>query len=227
MQELIKRGRTSNIFHVFLADIGSLVGGGKTGLTTTSTGLIIAVRRELSAAATVYAAGSSNIETISTLGTFAAPSSGKCRFKEVDATNLPGIYEIHFLDAVLDAADGSRFLTGLVQASGVAHTPFRIPLVAVDLQDAVRQGLTTLLNLAGTTAAVATDGSNSATSFKTTLTESTNDYWKDAWLVITSGALIGQLKRVTAYNGTTKFITVSGGFTGTPADAVTFGLINR
>lgn len=77
------------------------------------------------------------------------------------------------------------------------------------------------------TGSVATDGGNSATAFKTDRTESTNDYWKDALLLLTSGAMVGQLKKVTAYNGTTKVITVSGGFTATPADGVTFVLINR
>jgi hypothetical protein len=84
-----------------------------------------------------------------------------------------------------------------------------------------------LVSLALTTGSVATDGSNSATSFKTDLSSSTNDFWKDALLLITSGALAGQVKKITAYNGTTKFITVEGGFTATPADAVTFTVINR
>jgi hypothetical protein len=76
-------------------------------------------------------------------------------------------------------------------------------------------------------AAVATDGSNSATSFKTTLTQTGDDHWKDAFLRVTSGDLLGQVKKVSAYNGTTKFITVIGGFTATPADAVTFDLVNE
>jgi hypothetical protein len=77
------------------------------------------------------------------------------------------------------------------------------------------------------TGAVATDAGNSATSFKTDRSETVNDFWKDALLVLTSGTLAGQVKKVTAYNGTTKIVTVQGGFTSTPADAVTFALINR
>jgi hypothetical protein len=45
--------------------------------------------------------------------------------------------------------------------------------------------------------------------------------------LITSGSLAGEVKLVTGYNGTTKVVTVAGGFTGTPADGVTFVLINR
>lgn len=84
-----------------------------------------------------------------------------------------------------------------------------------------------LTPLAITTGAVATDAGNSATAFKTDLASAVNDYWKDCLLLLTSGALAGQVKKVTGYNGTTKVVTVDGGFTSTPADAVTFAIINR
>jgi hypothetical protein len=81
-------------------------------------------------------------------------------------------------------------------------------------------------NVALITGAVATDGANSATSFKTNLASAVNDFYEDMLLVLTSGALSGQVKRVTAYVGASNIITVAGGFTGTPADGVTFALIN-
>ena len=84
-----------------------------------------------------------------------------------------------------------------------------------------------LSEVSNPTGAVVSDSSNSATSFKTNLTQTTDNYWKDAWCKITSGALAGQVKQITGYNGTTKFITVSGGYTGTPAAGVTFELINQ
>jgi hypothetical protein len=74
--------------------------------------------------------------------------------------------------------------------------------------------------------AVVSDAGNSATSFKTDLSEATNDYWKDTLLLFTSGALAGQVKKVSSYNGTTKVITVASAFTGTPAAGDTFLLIN-
>jgi hypothetical protein len=74
--------------------------------------------------------------------------------------------------------------------------------------------------------AVVSGGGNSATSFVTDRTETTDDYWKDALLLLTSGVLTGQVKKVTAYNGTTKAVTVENGFTGTPAAGVTFLLVN-
>jgi hypothetical protein len=75
--------------------------------------------------------------------------------------------------------------------------------------------------------AVTTDAGNSETSFETNLASAVNDYYKDCLLLITSGALIGQVKKVTAYDGATKIITVDGGFTATPADDVTFLLVNQ
>jgi hypothetical protein len=131
--------------------------------------------------------------------------------------------------------EGTGHFTGV--ATGVA--PWRGPYIgirAAGLNDKLIEspysaalGLagTATVSLAVTTGAVTTDGGNSATSFETDLAQTTNDYWKDAYLVLTSGVLSGQVKRVTGYNGTTKIITVSGGFTGTPADGVTFAIVNR
>ncbi len=82
------------------------------------------------------------------------------------------------------------------------------------------------INSADFTGAVATDAGNSATSFKTNLTQTATDHWKNSFIRITSGSLLGQVRRVTGYNGTTKVITCDA-FTGTPADGVTFDLINE
>jgi len=72
---------------------------------------------------------------------------------------------------------------------------------------------------------VVSDGGNTATTFKTDLSEATNDYHKDALLLFTSGGLINQVKKVSAYTGATKFITVSAAFTGTPSAADNFILL--
>lgn len=90
-------------------------------------------------------------------------------------------------------------------------------------------GLTSILEklspLATKTGSV-NDAGASATVFITDLTESANDYWKDAYVRLTSGALVNQVKKITAYNGTTKAITVLGGFTAAPANGVTFEIVN-
>jgi hypothetical protein len=91
----------------------------------------------------------------------------------------------------------------------------------------VDQLVARLVALSVTTGSVQTNGGNSATAFETNLAETEDDHWADAYLLLTSGDLSGQVKRVSAYNGTSKVITVVGGFTDTPADSVTFALINR
>jgi hypothetical protein len=110
----------------------------------------------------------------------------------------------------------------IVEASKTGCIPVGVTVVTTESPISGR----VVLVVAGS-AAIAADVGNSATSFKTTLTDATNDYWKDCLLRITSGALIKQVKRVSAYNGSTKVISVVGGFTGIPADDVTFDLINQ
>ena len=80
-----------------------------TGLGSASSGLIVSTICDNEASATPYTVAAGNVETITTLGTFAAPTSGKCRFKEVDATNHPGLYEFQVADARFAVA-GARSL---------------------------------------------------------------------------------------------------------------------
>ena len=156
MKEIIKRGATSNILRVFLQDSTSTTGAGKTALTNTSTGLIISTIADNEATATTYTAAATNVETVTTLGTFAAPTASKCRFREVDATNFPGVYEIHIADARYAVASSTQLLVS-IQCTGVAPVMAEVQLIAVDLMDTVRLGLTAIPNVAqGTTGAIST-----------------------------------------------------------------------
>lgn len=96
--------------------------------------------------------------------------------------------------------------------------------------------LTNLKNssLAITSGTVATDGSNSATSFKVdaTLGAKATDYFGNGdggmVLVFIDGTTNEwQGRRVTAFNATTDFITVEEAFSATPTDADTFILVGR
>ena len=69
---------------------------------------------------------------------------------------------------------------------------------------------------ADTSGLVVTSGSNTSSAFKTDLPQTVNDYWKDALLRFVSGSLLGQVKKVTAFDGTSKVITLGSGFTSTP-----------
>lgn len=90
---------TSNVIRVKLMNSSVTTGAGLTGLSNTSSGLNISIIGIESSATTSYAT-SSVIDTIATLGTFSAATAGHCRFKEVDATNHPGVYELQFNDSV-------------------------------------------------------------------------------------------------------------------------------
>lgn len=84
-------GQASNIDYVFIQDSSSTTGAGLTGVTSGSSGL---------AGRYIYPGGTSvalTFETITTLGTYQAPTSNAhLRIKELDATNHPGVYEIHY-----------------------------------------------------------------------------------------------------------------------------------
>lgn len=89
-----------------------------------------------------------NVETIATLGTYAAPTAGKCRFKQVDATNHPGLYEFQFADARYSVASSKRLVISASGAANLLNADYEIELVGYNPFDAVRLGLTALPNAA-------------------------------------------------------------------------------
>lgn len=99
-----ENGDTSNVERVFLyKDSGATAGTEGdpfTGLTFTSTDLNIStIANNEATPNTDTSAATSSVETIATLGTFATPTAGFVRFKEVDATNMPGLYELQWENA--------------------------------------------------------------------------------------------------------------------------------
>lgn len=132
MKYLYKNGIASVVCRIKLLDTSSTTGGGKTGLDHTSAGLRIAAIADNEAATTAYTSAGSTVETITTLGTFAAPTATKCRFKEVDATSHPGLYEIQLADARW-AVSGARSVIVTVQATGAAPVDAEVQLQGVVL----------------------------------------------------------------------------------------------
>lgn len=136
--------------------------------------------------------------------------------------------------------DGATFVNATNNPSAVSGVTgaYKLELTAAEM-DAVsvfvvfeKSGMepirVTLLTSADPSGTCVTDGSNTASTFKTDRTETTDNYWRDALIMWTSSSgLIHQVKRVSAYNGTTKFITVSSPFTGTPANGDRFVLVNK
>ena len=143
-----KRGQGSVVLRVKILDSAATTGAGKTGLTYQSSGLIVATIADNESTAIAYTVTAGNVESISTLGTYAAPTSGKCRFKEVDSTNHKGIYEIQLADARYAASNAKSLLVSVSGATGAAETDVVIPLRDLDPYDSVRAGLTSLPNAA-------------------------------------------------------------------------------
>lgn len=176
----------------------SATGFAKTGLAWNSAGGFASYVRPGAAAVAI---------TLATQTVTGAWSSGG--FVEVDAALAPGLYRLDLPDGV--CALGADFAIVSIGFSGVLAESVELVL---DPYPDVPSGL------------VATDAGNTALSFKTNLTSSVDNFCKDHFLTFRTG-LPNQSKRVTAYNGTTKVITVEGGFTGTPPDNAQFTLVNR
>lgn len=126
MSDIREHSATSNWVRVLLKN--SSTGVPLTGLAYNSSGLIISTICDVEASATAYTVAGSNVETISTLGTFAAPSANKCRFKEVDATNHPGIYEIQIADARFSVANAKRIVISWSGATNLLSGSYEIVL---------------------------------------------------------------------------------------------------
>lgn len=132
MLQTFKNGQTSPVLRVKLLNSSSTTGSGLTGLTSASSGLIISTAADNEATATVYTVSGSTIETITTLGTYAAPTATKCRFKEFDATNNPGVYELQFADARFAVAGAKSLLVSISGATNLAQADFVVQLQSDD-----------------------------------------------------------------------------------------------
>lgn len=126
----VVNGATSIVARVKILTQASAYPSGLTGLTFSSAGLIISTIADNEATPTVYTAAGSTIETVTTLGTYAAPTATKCRFKEVDATNHPGVYEIQLANARYAVSSAKYLLvsiagttTNLIQSDAIVTLP--------------------------------------------------------------------------------------------------------
>jgi hypothetical protein len=136
-----KLGQGSIVLRVKLRNSSVSTGAGLAGLTSVSTGLVIAVtadNEQPPAAGSgagfgiAYTVAGSTIESITTLGTYAAPTATKARFKEVDATNHKGIYEVQIVDTRFNTAGAKSVLISISGATNLAECDVLIPLRSVD-----------------------------------------------------------------------------------------------
>lgn len=128
-------GTTSQIVTVFIQDSSSTTGAGLTGLVYNTSGLTGYYKRNTASASTAI-----TLATISTLGTFA--SGG---FKEVDSTNMKGVYEFHPPNAAL-ATGADSVVFCLQGATNMAPLLLEIELTATTNQTDIRVAKNVALN---------------------------------------------------------------------------------
>lgn len=138
------RGQTGIVLRVKIRNSSVSTGAGLTGLTYASSGLRIGTIADNEATSTAYTVAGSTIETITTLGTYQTPTATKCRFKEVDATSHPGIYEVQLANARYAVASAKSLIVSISGATNAAECDVTIPLTDVDPYDAAAFGLTRL-----------------------------------------------------------------------------------
>jgi hypothetical protein len=227
----IRLGSTSNILRIFLADSASTTGQGKTGLTFSSSGLIISTIADVEASPTTYTSAGSTVETITTLGTFAAPTATKCRFKEIDSTNFPGVYELQIADARWAVTNAKKMLVSVL-CTGVAQTFAEIQQdpAPSDIR-AVAGDVTAPGNLAlaynGTGYVDGTAQAGAAGTITLAAGSSATDHFYEGFLIQPVGGTGGgQSPRLcVGYVGSTKVATVRPNWTTTPDSTTTYELI--
>src|SRR3990167_7538527 len=137
MKLILKKGASSQTALVFVMDSSSTAGAGLTGLTFESAGLSWYYYRE----------GAGTGATQVTLATMTIGTWATGGFVQLDATDMPGWYDLGIPNAAL--LTGASFVgMQLKGATNMAPTNVEIQLVDADLEDGVRLGLTALPNAA-------------------------------------------------------------------------------
>lgn len=227
MKLKITAGTTSKLARIFIQDSSATDGSGLTGLVYNSAGLTWYWIQDGDAAPTAVTPATA------TVGTWV--SGG---FKEIDSTNMPGVYEIGIPNAALDTNGTTHML--LKGATNMAPVAIEIECDGIDYATAIDTTVwdasasahtgagsfgRKLKNLGeGLVAAEGqvNDASATTSSFVTNLSEATDDHYRDAVISFISGSLNGQSRTISAYNGTTKAVTLDQPLTEAPANADEF-----
>jgi len=133
MKLKIKEGTTSKIVTVFIQDSSSTTGAGLTGLVFNSASLTGYWIAEGDATATAI-----------TLATMTAGTWATGGFIEVDATNLPGAYQVGLPNVVVDATSEGSVVVMLKGATNMAPCLMEIELDAIDYRAGVVPTVATL-----------------------------------------------------------------------------------
>lgn len=225
MKLKIKEGTTSKLIRVFIVDSSKTDGSGLTGVVFGDI--------------TCYwiAEGDATVSSLSlqtmTVGTWIAGG-----FKEIDATNMPGWYELGLSDNIIDATSEGSVGLMLKGAANMAPVNIEIELDTIDYRvsggmlstdvskiDGNATAATKLKSSAlGIIAGTAQGGPHSTTVMSTDLTGYQNDELIGRVVVWTGGVANGQASTITDYisaAGTIVFEPI----TTPPSDLDTFVIV--
>lgn len=205
----VKAGSTSQTITVFVQDSTVAYPKGLTGLVFNTASL------------SAYFCFVNAAPVAITLATLAAVNSAWSSggFKEMDATNMPGVYRLDIPDAALAAASGREVTILLKGATNMANCVNQIELTGWDNTDAVRGGMTALPNAAAAASGgLLINGVNTGTVTLAALTVTaattlTGNVSMAAGLTITQSTSNTAGVAITG-NGTGAGMTVTGGATG-------------
>jgi hypothetical protein len=161
-----------------------------------------------------------------TVGTWATGG-----FKEIDATNMPGWYQLGIPDAAL-ATGADSVQIHLKGAANMVPLPIEYQLQNLDIYDGVRAGLTALPNAAaGATGGLecqVTFGGTASAGSATTITlagaSAVDNYYNHQVVQITAGTGAGQSRTIVGYVGSTKVATVARAWATNPDNTSVFQL---
>jgi hypothetical protein len=122
----IQAGATSQSVNIFAQNSSSTTGGGLTGLVYNTSGLV-AYYTFAGANATAVSITLATLATVTT-----AWSSGG--FKEIQATNMPGLYRFDIPNAALAASSGQSVTIMFTGAANLAPVVLEIELTAINNQ---------------------------------------------------------------------------------------------
>lgn len=144
-----------------------------------------------------------------------------------------GIYRVDWPDEAFNGGIGKKVIL-IVVCTGVDTTFLEVELSAPTDAVAVSGDATAADRLEATLDAMPSgvvvdenDPDPTTLLFETNLTEATADHYNGAFVVFTSGALLGQSRKISDYDGTNKIITVATAFTEAPAAADAFIILGR
>ena len=242
--DTLEYGATSTILTIWIYH--STTGAGLTALTSSSTGMILSLQAH-NGAVTAYTVAASNVETITTLRTFAQPSSGKIRFKEIDATNKPGAYEVQIRDDIVPASPAKWLELAWTGATNMLTGSQRLQMIPTNWRalSVDSNGRLDVIKIAGTTQTARDLGASVLLSTlespvqhsgtaqagaSSTLTlaagaSATDNLYKGSIVKLYGGTGAGQTRVITGYVGSTKVATVGRAWATTPDNTSTYAVL--